>query len=77
MDPAKVSLAFSNGNDSVYLVDNGIPKSDEATLSKAKAIMGGNTLYVKVNLGLGKASATAWGCDLTHKYVDINASYTT
>jgi glutamate N-acetyltransferase/amino-acid N-acetyltransferase len=77
VDPAKVTLTFSNGKDSVFLVDNGIPKSDEATLAKAKAIMGGNTLYVKVGLGLGNASATAWGCDLTHKYVDINASYTT
>jgi glutamate N-acetyltransferase/amino-acid N-acetyltransferase len=77
VDPAKVTLTFSNGKDSVYLVDNGIPKSDEATLAKAKAIMGGDTLYVNVKLNLGKASATAWGCDLTHKYVDINASYTT
>lgn len=77
VDPARVTLTFSNGKDSVYLVDNGMPKSDEATLAKAKAIMGGDTLYVNVKLGLGKASATAWGCDLTHKYVDINASYTT
>jgi glutamate N-acetyltransferase / amino-acid N-acetyltransferase len=77
MDPEKVTLTFSNGKDMVYLVDNGIPKSDEATLAKAKAIMGGDTLYVKVSLEMGKARATAWGCDLTHKYVDINASYTT
>lgn len=77
VDPARVTLTFSNGKDSVYLVDNGMPKSDEATLAKAKAIMDGDTLYVNVKLGLGKASATAWGCDLTHKYVDINASYTT
>jgi glutamate N-acetyltransferase/amino-acid N-acetyltransferase len=77
VDPARVSLIFSNGKESVALVDNGIPRSDEATLAKAKAVMGGDTLYVKVSLGLGKASATAWGCDLTHKYVDINASYTT
>lgn len=77
VDPRKVSLSFSNGNDSVYLVDKGVPKSDEATLAKAKSIMGNDTLYVKVSLELGDASATAWGCDLTHKYVDINASYTT
>lgn len=77
VDPAKVTLIFSNGKDSVALVDNGIPKSDEAILAKAKAIMGGDTLYVTAKLGLGKAKATAWGCDLTHKYVDINASYTT
>ena len=77
VDPAKVTLIFSNGKDSVTLVDNGIPKSDEAILEKAKAIMSGDTLYVTAKLGLGKAKATAWGCDLTHKYVDINASYTT
>lgn len=77
MDPAKVTLTFSNGKKSVALVDDGIPKSDEATLAKAKAIMGNDTLYVTAKLGLGKAKATAWGCDLTHKYVDINADYTT
>ncbi len=77
MNPDKVTLAFSNGKETVALVDEGMPKSDGATLSKAKAIMGGDTLYVTAKLGLGKAKATAWGCDLTHKYVDINASYTT
>jgi glutamate N-acetyltransferase/amino-acid N-acetyltransferase len=77
VDSAKLTLVFSDGKDSVYLVDRGVPKSDEATLAKAKAIMGGDTLYVNVKLGLGKATATAWGCDLTHGYVDINASYTT
>jgi glutamate N-acetyltransferase/amino-acid N-acetyltransferase len=77
MDMDKVSLLFSDGKDSVTLVDSGDPKSDEATLSKAKAIMGADTLYVTVKLDIGNCSATAWGCDLTHKYVDINASYTT
>lgn len=78
LDPAKVSLEFTDGKgSSVTLVDNGWPKSDDATLAKAKQIMGGDTLYVNVDLALGIESATAWGCDLTHKYVDINASYTT
>jgi glutamate N-acetyltransferase/amino-acid N-acetyltransferase len=77
MEPQKVTLGFSDGSDSVLLVDAGWPKSDEETLAKAKRIMGSDTLYVTVDLGLGDASATAWGCDLTHKYVDINASYTT
>jgi glutamate N-acetyltransferase/amino-acid N-acetyltransferase len=33
---------------------------------------------VKINLALnlGKHSATAWGCDLTKGYIDINVSYT-
>jgi glutamate N-acetyltransferase/amino-acid N-acetyltransferase len=77
MEPAKVTLAFSDGKESVKLVDAGWPKSDEATLALAKKIMGNDTLYVTVDLDMGNASATAWGCDLTHKYVDINASYTT
>jgi glutamate N-acetyltransferase/amino-acid N-acetyltransferase len=77
MDMDKVSLLFSNGKETVTLVDSGDPRSDEATLAKAKAIMGADTLYVTVRLNIGKSTATAWGCDLTHKYVDINASYTT
>ena len=24
---------------------------------------------------MGEAEATAWGCDLTHGYIDINADY--
>ena len=77
MDMNKISLEFSDGKDTVTLVDTGDPKSDEATLAKAKAIMGAKTLYVIVKLGMGKSKATAWGCDLTHEYVNINASYTT
>jgi glutamate N-acetyltransferase / amino-acid N-acetyltransferase len=77
IDPAKVTLTFSDGKNSVSLVDKGIPKYDDAILAKAKAIMGADPLYVIVKLDLGKAEATAWGCDLTHKYVDINADYTT
>jgi glutamate N-acetyltransferase/amino-acid N-acetyltransferase len=34
-------------------------------------------VLIRVDLGLGDASATAWGCDLTEDYVRINASYTT
>lgn len=32
---------------------------------------------IAVNLGAGKFSATAWGCDLTEGYVRINAKYRT
>ncbi len=34
-------------------------------------------IIILINLEDGGASATAWGCDLTHKYVDINADYRT
>jgi glutamate N-acetyltransferase/amino-acid N-acetyltransferase len=32
---------------------------------------------IRADLGLGHASATAWGCDLTADYVRINGEYTT
>ena len=31
----------------------------------------------KVTLGIGEASATAWGCDLTEEYVTFNSAYST
>jgi len=30
---------------------------------------------IKVDVGVGDGHATIWGCDLTHGYIDINASY--
>ena len=32
---------------------------------------------IRLHLHLGAQSATAWGCDLSHEYVSINADYTT
>ena len=32
-------------------------------------------LVIGIDLGLGKASRTIWTCDLTHRYIDINADY--
>ena len=32
---------------------------------------------ISLNLNLGTASATAWGCDLSEEYVVINSQYTT
>jgi glutamate N-acetyltransferase/amino-acid N-acetyltransferase len=33
-------------------------------------------VLVAVDLGMGQAEATAWGCDLTHGYIDENTTYT-
>ena len=32
-------------------------------------------LKITVDIGLGRGRFTAWTCDLTHKYVSINADY--
>ena len=34
-------------------------------------------INISIDLGSGGARATAWGCDLSKKYVDINAEYAT
>jgi glutamate N-acetyltransferase/amino-acid N-acetyltransferase len=44
---------------------------------KAKIEFGKQETIVTCNLGAGRASAVAWGCDLTEGYVKINAKYHT
>ncbi len=39
------------------------------------AHMRGREIHIEVDLGLGRGRATAWTCDLTHGYIDINGSY--
>jgi len=40
-------------------------------------VLRGTEVAIDLNLNLGTASATAWGCDLTEAYVVINSQYTT
>jgi glutamate N-acetyltransferase/amino-acid N-acetyltransferase len=45
---------------------------DDATVRDAlKAVV----VDLEVSLGVGQAAATAYGCDLTRRYVDENAAY--
>ncbi|MGH6851533.1 MAG: bifunctional glutamate N-acetyltransferase/amino-acid acetyltransferase ArgJ [Methylocella sp.] len=48
------------------------PAYDEARVSK---FMRGAEIKLRVDLGLGKGSATVWTCDLTKEYVAINGDY--
>ena len=42
----------------------------------ARAAMAGNEVTIAIDLHLGDGNATAWGCDLTHGYIDENTLYT-
>ncbi|WP_127580319.1 bifunctional glutamate N-acetyltransferase/amino-acid acetyltransferase ArgJ [Paenibacillus koleovorans] len=44
---------------------------------KATEYLKGELVQIHVNLNMGGATATAWGCDLTYDYVRINAAYRT
>lgn len=43
--------------------------------SRVTAHMKGDEISIDVDVGVGKAAATVWTCDLTHGYIDINADY--
>jgi glutamate N-acetyltransferase / amino-acid N-acetyltransferase len=45
---------------------------DEKAATKA---VSGREVEIAVDLGIGKGAARVWTCDLTHGYIDINASY--
>ena len=59
----------------ICLVKAGCPVSfDEADVVR---VLGGSEVAINLELNLGTAKATAWGCDLSGEYVAINSEYTT
>jgi glutamate N-acetyltransferase/amino-acid N-acetyltransferase len=48
------------------------PAYDEA---RATAHLKGREISIEAHVGVGKAAAKVWTCDLTHGYIDINADY--
>ncbi len=59
----------------VKVAENGgaVPFDRDATIKRLHS----NEVRVKIDLGVGKASATVFTCDLTYDYVTINAEYHT
>jgi glutamate N-acetyltransferase/amino-acid N-acetyltransferase len=69
-DRDRLTIRFGD----MVLAANGwrVPDYDE---DAASAYMKGQELVIGVDLGLGKAAKSVWTCDLTHRYIDINADY--
>jgi glutamate N-acetyltransferase/amino-acid N-acetyltransferase len=69
MAPAKVSATI-NG---FMVVRNGARMEfDDATV---RAALSTSVVDLEVELGVGMASATAYGCDLSKGYIEENAAY--
>jgi glutamate N-acetyltransferase/amino-acid N-acetyltransferase len=68
-DPERITLSL-NG---IPIFRNGSPVG--ATRGRAEKAMKAKDLHIEVDLAGGRARARVWTCDLSHKYVDINASY--
>ena len=42
---------------------------------RARSLLRTNKVQIDIDLKSGAETAVAWGCDLSKKYVDINAEY--
>ncbi|HEX4634062.1 MAG TPA: bifunctional glutamate N-acetyltransferase/amino-acid acetyltransferase ArgJ [Gemmatimonadales bacterium] len=45
-------------------------------LARARTIFQGQSIRLRIDLGMGRAEAVVWTCDLSPEYVRINADYT-
>lgn len=72
-DPEKVDLYFESAAGKLKIIENGVSTgySEEA----ATKILSEDHVTAIADVKMGDAAATAWGCDLTHEYVNINADY--
>lgn len=70
MDPDHISISLGDVN----IVRGGVATDYEQ--AAAKRAVSGVEVLVSADLGAGEFEATAWGCDLTHGYIDENTTYT-
>lgn len=75
-NPSKISLSIgSKGEEALIVRKEKGPTNED--LNRAENLMKEKEIKITINLGSGKGSATAWGCDLSEEYVEINSRYTT
>jgi glutamate N-acetyltransferase/amino-acid N-acetyltransferase len=69
-DRDRLSIRFGD----IVVAENGwvSPSYREA---EGAAYMKRQELVITADLGLADGTATVWTCDLTHRYIEINADY--
>ena len=72
-DPEQVDLFFESCAGKLQIIANGT--ATDYSEEKATEILSQEKVTAIADLKAGDAEATAWGCDLTHGYIDINADY--
>ncbi len=72
-DPDKVDLYFESAVGKLKIIENGV--STGYSEEQATKILSQDYVTAVADIKMGNATATAWGCDLTHEYVNINADY--
>ena len=66
----KLRIAFGD----IVVAENGW-RAPSYTEDEGAAYMKQQNLIISVDLGLGRAKRTIWTCDLTSRYIEINADY--
>ena len=72
-DPLKVDLYFESKAGHIQIAKDGV--GTDYSEEEATKILSEEAVTVIVDIRMGEATATAWGCDLTYDYVKINADY--
>jgi glutamate N-acetyltransferase / amino-acid N-acetyltransferase len=71
IEPNRTTIRF--GSTAVFELGSPV----ECDLEALQQYLGQKEVEIGVDLGIGKASARVWGCDLTEGYIKENAYYTT
>ena len=72
-DPDKTDITMMSSEGSIKLIEQG--KLPEFSEEEALKILSPDEITALCDIHSGDCEATAWGCDLTHEYVTINADY--
>lgn len=72
-DPEKVDLFFESTAGKIQIAEDGVAL--DFSEEKATEILSQSVVTATADVKMGSETATAWGCDLTHGYIEINADY--
>lgn len=72
-NPDTVDIYFESKAGKLKIVENGM--ATDYSEEKATKILSEEAVTAICDVKMGEYTATAWGCDLTHEYVSINADY--
>ena len=72
-DPEKVDLYFESAAGKLKIIEDGV--AVDYSEEEATRILSEKEVTALIDVKMGDAEATAWGCDLTYDYVKINADY--
>ena len=70
-DPSKIKITLQG-----VTVFNGMQACDVDLAALSDSMRGTKDVYINATFEGGNYSARAWGCNLSHEYVNINADYT-